>query len=503
VRQSDISETVPALRVRQWLAEWNRGRFDPAENQTRPQEFFYLFSLSAATLRQLSGIYRRSTTGMTPRKDDPGIQRRHDLERSAEIRRYVAEGYPRSSLNDAQRKDPATEVLRKPGWLPTAIVINMLVPGDHRRGRTIGADGVIQVSDDPTQPIAELILPNVVGDQPPPIELIDGQHRLFAFDEDDPDIDDFELPVVAFRGLDISWQAYLFWTINIRPKRINASLAYDLYPLLREEDWLDSGDQILAYRESRAQELTELLWANPDSPWHQRINMLGGPRRDNGPVTQAAFIRSLIASMVKSWKPKGRARTGGIFGGTRDLNDGLAWSRTQQAAFLVTAWKLLENAVRASDSEWAEEIRSATPLDSLYPDADPAFSSSFSLLATDQGVRGYQSVVNDLCYVRHSNLKLDEWRDLTDLGDVSIENVSKVAKTIPTHIRTFLSDIARGLATYDWRSSSFPTLTNRERLSKAALRGSGGYKELREQLFSHLSDVADAEVSSAARDLIF
>ena len=71
-----------------------------------------------------------------------------------------------------------------------------------------------------------------------PFEIIDGQHRLWAFDDADT-LDSFELPVVAFVGLDISWQAYLFWTINIKPKRINPSLAFDLYPLLRSEDWLE------------------------------------------------------------------------------------------------------------------------------------------------------------------------------------------------------------------------------------------------------------------------
>jgi hypothetical protein len=61
----------------------------------------------------------------------------------------------------------------------------------------------------------------------PPFEVIDGQHRLWAF-EGASQLENFELPVVAFVGLDISWQAYLFWTINIKPKRINASLAFDL-----------------------------------------------------------------------------------------------------------------------------------------------------------------------------------------------------------------------------------------------------------------------------------
>jgi hypothetical protein len=78
----------------------------------------------------------------------------------------------------------------------------------------------------------------------PPIEVIDGQHRLWAFD-DRSEAAGFELPVVAFYGLDISWQAYLFYTINIKPKKINASLAFDRYPLLRTEDWLERFEALL------------------------------------------------------------------------------------------------------------------------------------------------------------------------------------------------------------------------------------------------------------------
>lgn len=74
----------------------------------------------------------------------------------------------------------------------------------------------------------------------PPIEVIDGQHRLFAFGETSDLPDDFELPVVAYYGLDVGWQAYLFWSINVSPKKINPSHAYDLFPLLRTQDWLES-----------------------------------------------------------------------------------------------------------------------------------------------------------------------------------------------------------------------------------------------------------------------
>ncbi|WOF21910.1 DGQHR domain-containing protein [Microbacterium betulae] len=486
--------------MKQWLPEWDKVNFDEGQNQSRPGPHFYLFSMSAAQLRKLSAIYRRDTDSMTPRKDDLGIQRRHDKERSAEIRRYVAEGFPRSGLSDVQRKDPSNEGLRKPGWLPTAVVVNILETGDERNGRKIDADHAVRVQDSSDGSFSLLTLPEAIDEALPPIEVIDGQHRLFAFDDDDPNVADFELPVVAFHGLDISWQAYLFWTINIKPKKINASLAFDLYPLLREQDWLDSGDRILVYRESRAQELTEVLWATPESPWFKRINMLGGPRKENGPVTQAAFVRSLIASMVKPWEPSGRNRVGGIFGGTPNQNDGLAWSRLQQGAFLVTAWRLLAEAVQQSDCAWAAELRIQRA--ELEPaDGDPAFSGGFSLLATDQGVRGFQSVVNDLCYIRQTKLGLTDWRDSGDLADVSAENVREVASTLPEPIHAFLKEIAAGLSTYDWRTSSFPNLPEQERLAKAALRGSGGYKELRDQLLAHLRKHGGEAVISAADEL--
>ena len=98
-----------------------------------------------------------------------------------------------------------------------------------------------------------------------PIEVIDGQHRLWAFESNNRQVD-YQLPVVAFHGLDLSWKAYLFYTINIKPERINASLAYDLYPLLRTEDWLERVEGPEVYREARSQELTQALWAFPASP---------------------------------------------------------------------------------------------------------------------------------------------------------------------------------------------------------------------------------------------
>jgi hypothetical protein len=70
----------------------------------------------------------------------------------------------------------------------------------------------------------------------------------------------------------------------------------------------------------------------------------------------------------------------------------------------------------------------------------------------------------------------------------------QVAKTV--------QEIAKGLSSFDWRTSSDPSLSNKERQLKLAFRGSGGYKELRRQLLNHLAEYDDATVSKTAQTLL-
>ena len=50
-------------------------------------------------------------------------------------------------------------------------------------------------------------------------------------------------------------------------------------------------------------------------------------------------------------------------------------------------------------------------------------------------------------------------------------------------VRTF----AQALATYDWRASSAPGLSESEETLRQGFRGSGGYRSLREDVLKHLS----------------
>ena len=322
--------------------------------------------------------------------------------------------------------------------------------------------------------------------------MIDGQHRLWAFEEDVPG---YEIPVVAFHGLDRSWQAYLFYTINIKPKRINTSLAFDLYPLLRTEDWLEKFEGHSIYRETRAQELTEALWSHPDSPWYERINMLGETGKKM--VTQASWIRTLQSTIVKSWEGR-RVQIGGLFGapvGEHDLV--LPWSRAQQAAFLIHAWSALEDALSTSSHDWVAELR-----ESNSEAEDPAFRGPDTMLNSDMGVRGFLYVLNDLCYVRAAQLGLSDWRNGDEAAATSNSAVSQSIQSLEnTPVGNFVSGLAEVLAAYDWRSSRAPGLSEQERQAKARFRGGTGYRELRQDLLDHVA-AQKGDLASAASEVL-
>ena len=487
------------MKVHQWLPAWDEVEFDASHFRARPPENFFLFTVRAADLRALSGIFRRNAEGGMARSRDLGIQRRHDSDRSAEIREFVSHGFPWSALSSQRRESVEFNDLKKPGWLPTAIVVNILKGDDTRRGESVHASDVIAVENE-TEDGADLLLPSHFDESSwnpsgiAPIEVIDGQHRLWAF-EDRHFAPDFSLPVVAFQGLDISWQAYLFYTINIKPKRINTSLAFDLYPLLRTEDWLERFDGHPIYRETRAQEITEALWSYPESAWHDRIDMLGGQKRKG--VTQAAWIRSLLATFVKSYESR-RVKIGGLFGAPLGADRPvLGWSRPQQSAYVILLWDELRDAVASSQDVWAQNLRDEDS--GAESGSDPAFSGRFSLLNTDQGVRGILAIGNDLSYARADKLKLDELESEDVVGDgtaeAGIANALSVLRSAP--VGAFIKELAKGLASYDWRTSGTPGLSESERSSKARFRGGTGYRELRSDLLHHVA-AARGEVAGVA-----
>lgn len=506
--------TIDALKVHQWLPEWDSVLFDnngELANRKKPRPYFLLFTINARTLKKLSKVYPRRGE-----ENEIGIQRKHDPDRSTEITRYIKTGYPLSDLVKGAKTKVGLEDLQMPGWLPTSIVANILVKGTTRGNKSINDADIIEIDENGK---VTLTLPKGIQNskwdpEVPPIEIIDGQHRLWAFDKDDKQTQDFELPVVAFIDLDITWQAYLFYTINVKPKKINRSLAYDLYPLLRVQEWLDkSPDTALVYRETRAQEITEVLWSYNNSPWKNRINLTGDTKMNNN-ISQAAFIRSLIASFIKTSTSKG---LGGLLGAK--LNDDfslpLSWNRTQQAAFIVYIWQSMYDCVKDTKTKWAESLRKSQNEEQLklfVGDSkfdEVAFFSRYALISTDQGVRGFMHIINDILYLESSVVNI---RDLIwtskDKDHIKEDKISTeelhicISDLRKSDTGKLIFEICNELVKFDWRTSSEPNLSAQERKNKMIFKGSSGYKQLRFELLHLLSKSKTQRYATLAKLLI-
>ncbi|BCG92586.1 DGQHR domain-containing protein [Mesorhizobium sp. 131-2-1] len=481
--------------------------YDAEKQRAKPEPDAYLFALPASRLRALSGVFRRQRTAT----DATGLQRGLEVSRSHTIREYVKFGYPYGGLPDRQRT-PSNENLKKPGWLPTAIVVNILAPGVQRRDRTVAVADAVTISAD--DPVTRITLPYQADDPTwrpsalPPIEIIDGQHRLWAFGEEELE-GDFELPVVAFHNLDIGWQAYLFWAINVSPKKINPSHAFDLYPLLRTQDWLEAQSELRVYREARAQELAEVLFTHPASPWQNRINMLGEKRSDapqDARVTQAGWVRALSATFLS---PGGRG-TNGLFSvdiPNRDLNRAgpLRWSRALQSAILIALWKGVAAAVENGDAEWIRSFASDLELElGLRPAGVEAFLGPFTMLNQEQGVRAVLAVANDILFALATSNRDDF--DIADSYSAPGEfaDQSTITQLIEdlegTPLEAHIEALSRSIAEFDWRSSQMPELSTEQRLRAAAFRGSGGYALLRDEVLRFIAQ-RDGELKQVAARL--
>jgi hypothetical protein len=505
------SNRIPLIKVNQWLDSW--GKSEWSDHLPKPQPFFYIASMSLLTLRRLAGVNRREVKDRKQAGQGLGYQRPHQRPRSRNIARYLQYGYP---LSNASGLDPDKHShLIHPGWLPTSILVNLIGEGDSRpRGsKHVGVDPRYLVSVKQEGVGFYLDIPNLIasgaGEVPAnslqPIEIIDGQHRLFAIDEmediSDAELAEYEVPVVFFDGLTPSWQAYLFWVINVEPKKINPSLAYDLYPELRNQSWLEGEEGIKIYQEHRSQELTEVLWRHPWSPWHDRIELHG--QRVDGHVSNAAFIRSLMASFVRNWGNDNRI--GGLFGSI-GAERVLAWKRPQQAAFLMVIWNAVLNAVSQSRAEWVQALEKQGA--SADVRANPhglhsAFAGPHSLLGTDQGARAILVVFNAICQIAHADLDLEAW-ELTDVSDRSDDDdVSEAVESFAEMRRAqkFIDDAAKTLVNgMDWRTSSAPGLSESKKLEQGVYRGSSGYAELQKRCFSVLQGSADVSLAQAATD---
>src|SRR5687768_2378783 len=124
--KNSTRKEIMAMKVSQWLEDWEEIPFTNEAFRRKPDPFFYIFKIAAGELKALSCNQKRNTEGGLQRSSDFGIQRLHDPKRSRIISEFVKYGYPWSEISESKRKSGDFEDLRKPGWLPTSIVVNIL-----------------------------------------------------------------------------------------------------------------------------------------------------------------------------------------------------------------------------------------------------------------------------------------------------------------------------------------------------------------------------------------
>jgi hypothetical protein len=515
-------KSIPVLPVRQWVETWNLAQWKPDEGLGPPPKEFYVASMPIKELRALANVSRREIPERIKGTKNPGYQRPRDEQRSRKIGRYIDYGYPLSNQSGLDPKEHSDLV--HPGWLPTTILINIIPAGQTRRrhGKDLPVEARYEIKITNESGAPQLLYPDPESvtndpqmgiDHIEPIEVIDGQHRLYAADDSDNLDDSYEIPVVIFQGLSEQWQAYLFWVINVEPKKINTSLAFDLYPELRSSSWLERGETIKVYQEHRAQELTEILWRHPESPWRQRIELHG--KRIEGHVSNAAFIRSLTNSFIRRWRDGGRI--GGLFGSIdRDGKERvIRWSRLQQAAFLIYIWEKVHQCIRDGSAEWIKgcesdfrglqaEKREALNLGPLHP----AFAGPHSLLGSDQGSRAIMVVFNAILSVAYSDLDLESW-DLGDISDDQPENVIATALNDLRKNQPIITSVLRAICeclfdgSFDWRTGSAPSIEDQAlRQAQMAYKGSSGYTLLQRNSLQYLAEHGDEKIKEYVQAVV-
>jgi DGQHR domain-containing protein len=195
-----------------------------------------------------------------------------------DIERYLGVQRP---LNKSRVKKVRQYILSPDPTFPTGIIISI----DERCFGFDEDTGKIQLNSTKVDPDTGDGVNIPIGKI---AKVLDGQHRLAGFLDDDGIFDigggDFDLNVSIFVGVDLDVQAQIFATVNLAQTKVSKSLVYELEDLSKTRSPFKTCHRI-------AVALDEL----EDSPFHKRIKRLGfvTPGRSNETITQAAFVEAL------------------------------------------------------------------------------------------------------------------------------------------------------------------------------------------------------------------
>jgi DGQHR domain-containing protein len=217
---------------------------------------FYVATIGAAVLRRLAQADMRRIAEREV-ESYAGIQRGLNRTRVSEIKKYI------------ETVDSS---------FPNAIILNL-------RPEFIVSQAPHEALVCPEN--TEIICFEVKAEERA-FQIIDGQHRLAGFSEENSK--NFELLVTVFVDLPVEEQAYLFSTINLTQTKVSKSLVYDLFDVSETRS-----PQRTAHLVAKA------LNGEKESPFFQRLKLLGSAPRIDGEVlyraqlTQGTFVDRLLA----------------------------------------------------------------------------------------------------------------------------------------------------------------------------------------------------------------
>jgi DGQHR domain-containing protein len=203
----------------------------PIIEVSQPIGTFYISVLDAYILEKISKV--------STRLDNKGYQREETTKRVDEIKKF-------SEDVDA--------------IFPTPIVLSIESSGEHS------------------------VFENefCFNDSFPFAEIIDGQHRAAGIFKSSKKYQ-FQLPIILLFDLTEEEKAYIFSTINSKQTKVSMSLIYDLFSISQSRS-----------PQKTSHEVARLLNTDVDSPFFNRLKMLGKKESDSSSLSQGSFIRYLL-----------------------------------------------------------------------------------------------------------------------------------------------------------------------------------------------------------------
>lgn len=183
---------------------------------------------------------------------------------TSSVARYDKDGSLKGNqrpLNEQRLKAIANFIMSDEMSFPTSILIAANIDNDGK----IIEDIEHRWNVNPTeyQDVYTLVVPEQISSL-----IIDGQHRLNAFNYADENCKDIELVCSIFFDLPNPYQAYLFATINGNQKRVDKSLALELFGYDVDNEPRDTWSP-----EKLSVFLTRKLNFSKNSPLYQRIKL--------------------------------------------------------------------------------------------------------------------------------------------------------------------------------------------------------------------------------------